>query len=79
MHQCPAIDHVIYNKKFYPVMDEFKRLILEDKEIESYCTHNLGRFSAALRLLIIQYVKDKTTNPKVKDYLDMIKKGMKIR
>jgi len=66
--QGHEIDHIIYNDKFFPIIEEFKRLILKDKDIEIHCTHNLGRFSTAIRILIIDYVNRKSKNEKLKQY-----------
>jgi len=68
MPQSHEIDHIIYNDKFFPIIEEFKQLILKDKDIEIHCTHNLGRFSTSIRLLIIEYVTKKSKNEKLKQY-----------
>lgn len=68
MPQSHEIDHIIYNDKFFPIIEEFKQLILKDKDIEIHCTHNLGRFSTSIRLLIIDYVNKKSKNEKLKQY-----------
>ncbi|MEK6833513.1 MAG: hypothetical protein AABY32_05700 [Nanoarchaeota archaeon] len=69
MPQGHEIDHIIYNDKFFPIIEEFKQLILKDKDIEIHCTHNLGRFSTSIRLLIIEYVTKKSKNEKLKQYV----------
>ncbi|MFH1585961.1 MAG: hypothetical protein ABIB79_04290 [archaeon] len=68
MPQAHGMDHVIYNDKFFPIIEEFKQLILKDKDLEIHCTHNLGRFSTAIRLLIIEYVSKKSKDEKLKQY-----------
>ncbi len=68
MPQGHEIDHIIYNDKFFPIIEEFKQLILKDKDIEIHCTHNLGRFSTAIRILIIDYVNKNSKNEKLKQY-----------
>ena len=68
MPQGHEIDHIIYNDKFFPIIEEFKQLILKDRDIEIHCTHNLGRFSTSIRLLIIDYVIKKSKNEKLKQY-----------
>jgi hypothetical protein len=68
MPQGHEINHIIYNDKFFPIIEEFKQLILKDKDLEIHCTHNLGRFSTAIRLLIIDYVNKNSKNEKLKQY-----------
>jgi len=68
MPQGHEINHIIYNDKFFPIIEEFKQLILKDKDLEIHCTHNLGRFSTSIRLLIIDYVNKNSKNEKLKQY-----------
>lgn len=49
-------------------IEEFRQLILKDKDLEIHCTHNLGRFSIAIRILIIEYVNKNSKNEKLKQY-----------
>jgi len=71
-------EHVIYNKKFFTIMEEFKRLILTDETLKQYSAHQNRRFSLAMRAFIMSYVLRHTPNQELKDYIEKLKEALQL-
>jgi hypothetical protein len=71
-------EHIIYNKKFLKIMEEFKKIILKSEELEKYCTHENQRLSAAMRLLVMNYVLKHSTDEEVKNYIKQLNEALKL-
>lgn len=71
-------EHIIYNKRFVDIMEEFKRLILKSEELKKYCSHENQRLSAAMRLLIMNYVLKHSQNEELKNYTKQLNDALKL-
>ena len=71
-------EHIIYNKKFLKIMEEFKRIILKSEEMEKYCTHENQRLSAAMRILIMNYVSSHSPDAEIKSYIKQLNDALKL-
>lgn len=71
-------EHIIYNRKFYEIMEEFKRLILNDESLKKYLTHQNQRFSLTMRLFIMNYVLKHSQSQELKDYVTKLTEAWKL-
>ena len=71
-------EHIIYNRKFYEIMEEFKRLILSDESLKKYLTHQNQRFSLTMRLFIMNYVLKHSQSQELKDYVTKLTEAWKL-
>ena len=71
-------EHVIYNKRFYFIMEEFKRLILNDESFKKCSTHHNQVFSLAMRCLIMDYVLKNSPSQEIKDYTIKLKALLRL-
>ena len=71
-------EHIIYNKKFYEIMEEFKKLILTDESLKKYSTHNNQRFSLTMRLFVMNYVLKHSQSQELKDYVTKLKEAITL-
>ncbi|MDP2925283.1 MAG: hypothetical protein Q8N99_02835 [Nanoarchaeota archaeon] len=71
-------EHIIYNRKFYEIMEEFKRLIINDEALKQYSTHHNQRFSLTMRVFIMNYVLKYTPSQELKDYVTKLKEALKL-
>jgi hypothetical protein len=78
MSQGYYYEHIIYNRKFYEIMEEFKRLILNDEILKKYSTHHNQVFSLAMRNFIMNYVLKYTPSQELKDYVTKLKEAIKL-
>jgi hypothetical protein len=70
--------HIIYNRKFYEIMEEFKRLILSDENLKKCSTHHNQIFSLSMRTFIMNYVLKYSTSQELKDYIIKLKEALKL-
>ncbi len=71
-------EHIIYNRKFYEIMEEFKRLILSDESLKKYSTHQNQRFSLTMRLFVMNYVLKHSTSQELKEYVTKLKEAITL-
>ncbi|HJX50233.1 MAG TPA: hypothetical protein VJ438_02110 [Candidatus Nanoarchaeia archaeon] len=71
-------EHIIYNRRFYEIMEEFKRLILNDENLKKYSTHQNQRFSLTMRLFVMNYVLKHSTSQELKDYVTKLKEAITL-
>jgi hypothetical protein len=71
-------EHIIHNKRFLIIMEEFKRLILKSEEIKKYSSHENQRLSAAMRLLIMNYVLTHSQDEEIKSYTKKLNEALKL-